>query len=151
MEFAESTVQRSSDRSLSRESAIGIGVAALAVSAMAVDHLVPGDLIAFAVTSALALGLAALLFGRIIPRVKASSEAPSLAARRGILCSLLAVLSIPTLFVGLPFVLGGAGIALGLFARDGGRERLGTAAAVIGAVIVLFSIGVYVVLGGDTE
>ena len=35
------------------------------------------------------------------------------------LCSGLAVLSIPALFIGLPFVLGSAGIALGMLGREG--------------------------------
>ena len=104
---------------------------------MAADHLFRGDPIAFLITSALALGLAALLFGRVIPRIKANPAAPVLAAKRGTLVSLLAVLSIPTLFVGFPFVLGGAGVALGLLGRNGERDRLATAAVVVGALVVL--------------
>ena len=65
-------------------------------------------------------------------------------------CSLLAVLSIPTLFVGLPSVLGGGGIALGLLGRDGERKRLAITAVVVGALVVLFSAGVYAFLG-DSE
>jgi hypothetical protein len=134
---------------LSRETAIGLFACALAVAAMAVDHLIPGDPIAFLVTSALALALAALLFGRLIPRTKASPDSSTVAGRRGIVVSLLATLSIPTLFVGFPFVLGAAGVALGLLGRSG-RRRLATAAMVIGMLVVLFSTGVYVVLG-DSE
>ena len=68
------------------------------------------------------------------------------AARRGIVVSVLAALSMPTLFVGFPFVLGAGGVALGLLGRNGRRHRLATAAEVIGALVVLFAIGVYVVL-----
>ena len=134
-------------RNLSSETRIGLFVGALAVTAMVVDHLIPGDPIAFLVTSALALAVAAAIFGHVIPRTKAKPAASTLAAKRGTLCSLLAVLSIPTLFVGLPFVLGGGGIALGLLGRDGERKRLAIAAVVVGTLVVLFSAGVYAFLG----
>jgi hypothetical protein len=137
-------------RNLSSETRIGLLVGALAVAAMVADHLIPGDPIAFLVTSTLALALAAAIFGHIIPRTKANPAVSTLAARRGMVCSLLAVLSIPTLFVGLPFVLGGGGIALGLLGRDGDRKRLAITAVVVGALVVLFSAGVYAFLG-DSE
>ena len=63
------------------------------------------------------------------------------------LCSGLAVLSIPALFVGLPFVLGSAGVALGLLGRGGDRRRLAVAAITLGALVVLFSVGVFAVQG----
>jgi hypothetical protein len=107
----------------SREAAIGLLACALALGAMAVDHLIPGDPVAFVVTSARALALAAFLFGYVIPRTKASSEPLAAAARRGILVSSLAALSIPTLFVGFPFVLGAGGVALGLLGRGGRRDH----------------------------
>ena len=151
MAVLESTVQGSPERRVVRETAIGLVVSGLALAAMAADHLIPGDAVAFLITSALALGLAALLFGRVIPRIKADPAAPVLAAKRGIVISLLAVLSIPTLFVGFPFVLGGAGVALGLLGRDGERKRLATAAVVIGALVVLFATGAYIAMGGNTE
>jgi hypothetical protein len=137
-------------REIQAETAIGLFACALAVAAMAVDHLIPGDPIAFLLTSVVALALAALLFGRLIPRTKASPESSTVAAKRGILVSFLAILSIPTLFVGLPFVLGASAVALGLLGRSGSRHRLATAAVVIGMLVVLFAIGVYVVLG-DSE
>jgi hypothetical protein len=56
----------------------------------------------------------------------------------------------PTLFVGLPFVLGSAGVALGLLGREGDRPRRAKAAVGAGALVVMFSIGAYVVLG-DSE
>jgi hypothetical protein len=68
---------------LSGEAVMGLLACALAVTTMAVDHLIPGDAIAFLVTSALALVLTALLFGYLIPRTKASSESSMVGARRG--------------------------------------------------------------------
>lgn len=64
--------------------------------------------------------------------------------------SLLAALSMPALFVGFPFVLGAGGVALGLLGRGGDRDRLAVVAVGIGALVVAFSVGVYVVLG-DSE
>jgi hypothetical protein len=143
----ESTLRAAATRSLSTEAAIGIFAGALAVGAMVVDHLIHGDVTAFVVTSAIALTVAAALFGRVIPRTKASADAAVLAAKRGMVCSGLAVLSIPTLFVGLPFVLGSAGIALGLLGRGGDRQRLALAAITVGALVLLFAIGVFAVQG----
>ena len=143
----ESTLRAGAIRSLSTETAIGVFAGALTVGAMVVDHLIHGDAAAFVVTSAIALTVAAALFGRIIPRTKASPAASVLAARRAMLCSGLAVLSIPALFVGLPFVLGSAGVALGLLGRGGDRRRLAVAAITLGALVVLFSVGVFAVQG----
>jgi hypothetical protein len=143
----ESTLQAATTRSRSMETAIGIFAGAIAVGALVVDHLIHGDVAAFVVTSAIALTVAAGLFGRVIPRTKASADAVVLAAKRGILCSCLAVLSIPMLFVGLPFVLGSAGIALGLVGRGGARHRLAIAAITLGALVVLFGVGVFAVQG----
>jgi peptidoglycan/LPS O-acetylase OafA/YrhL len=64
--------------SVSRETAIGIGVTALAVVAMAFDHLdllgddFPADPAAFFISSALCVALAGVAFGIVIPRVKRS-------------------------------------------------------------------------------
>ena len=145
----ESTLARGTG--LSRESAIGIGVTGLAVVAMAGDHLIPGDLTTFAATSAIVLALAAFLFGWIIPRTQADPAGSRLAARRGLVCGLMSVLSIPALFVGLPFVIGGSAVALGLIGRDGERSRMATVALLIGTVVVLFSVGAYAASGGNTE
>lgn len=47
------------------------------------------------------------------------------------------------LWLGLPFVLGGGGIALGLLGRHGERSRLATAAVVLGALVVVFGAIAY--------
>ena len=57
----------------SPQTAIGWLVAALAVGAMALDHLSGGDTIAFVATSAVALAFAAAIFGYLIPRTKANA------------------------------------------------------------------------------
>ena len=144
----ESILQRHTG-DVSTQGAIGIFAGVLAVGAMAVDHLIHGDAAAFLVTSAIALAVTWLIFGRVIPRTKASPAAAVLAAKRGMLLSCLAVLSIPTLFVGLPFVVGSAGVTLGLIGRDGDRRRLATAAITLGALVVLSSVGVFAVQGNS--
>lgn len=134
---------------LSRETWIGFAVTALAVAAMAVDHLMGDDApiledpAAFAISSGLCIALALFVFGRLVPRIKASTESAELAAKRGIVLSALAVVGLPfTLWLGLPFVLGGGGAALGLLGRGGERSRLATVAAVLGAlVVVLGAVG----------
>jgi hypothetical protein len=133
--------------SVSRETAIGIGVTALAVVAMAFDHLdlfgddFPADPVAFFISSALCVALAAVAFGFVIPRVKAGPDPAEPAARRGIVWSVLAVVpGVALVWLGLTFVLAGAGVALGLLGRGGERKRLAAAAIVVGAIGLALSV-----------
>lgn len=130
---------------VSREALIGIGTSAIALVAMASDHLLgdePGleDPAAFAVSSAVVLGLAALLFGVAVPRARA---VPRRAARTALACSALALLGISLLFVGVPFPLAGAGVALGLAANEAGRRASGLAAVALGVLVLAFAIAYY--------
>ncbi len=141
-------------RSLSREAAIGIGVAALAVAAMAVDHLIgtesePGeegglaDPAAFAISSAVSVGLVVLLFGVVVRR--AAREDPVRSGRKALVTSALAVPSVALMFLGVPFAVAGAGVALGLIAREGPRRGLGTVAVVLGALVISVAVVGYAV------
>jgi hypothetical protein len=110
---------------------IGVVATAVAIGAMAADHLLgddPGleDPPAFFVAAGLCILVAILLFGLVLPRT--SEER---AARRGFISSVLAVVSIPLAFLGFFFVLAAGGIALGRM----GEGRLATAAVAIGAVV----------------
>lgn len=133
----------------SRETLIGIGATAVAVAAMAVDHLMgddPGleDPGAFLVAAGLSLGLAAFLFGRVVPRAKAATAPAERAARDGLICSALAIVpGIATLWLGLPFVLAGGGLALGLRARREKPSPRATAAVVVGGLVLVGGAGVY--------
>jgi hypothetical protein len=138
---------------ISRETGIGVAVSALAVGAMAIDHLIgtesepdddPGlaDPATFLISVALSLTLAALLFGVVVRR--GARDDPDRAARKAIACSLLAVPAIALLFLGLPFPLAGAGIALGLLGREGSRRRLATAAVGISALVIALGAGAYI-------
>ncbi|CAN5190026.1 hypothetical protein BH09ACT13_BH09ACT13_01850 [soil metagenome] len=123
---------------VSRAAAIGVAVTALALVAMAFDHLVgddPGleDPVAFAISAALTLITAAIVFGVVVPRAR---HEPDGAAKRGFVLSLVSVLGIALIWLGVTFVLAGGAIALGLVGRRGARARLATAAVVIGLVVL---------------
>lgn len=136
----------------SREAWIGVGATALAIAAMAVEHLMgddPGleDPPAFLVASACSLALAAILFGRVVPR---AGTAPGRRARDGLILSVLAVIpGIATVWLGLPFILAGAGLALGLRAREEERSRRATAAIVISALALIAGTVGYAALAID--
>ncbi len=132
-------------RSLSRESWIGIAVTALALGAMAVDHLMGDDPpiledpLTFAISSILCAALAVLVFARLVPRVKAAPDAGERAAKWALALSALAVVGGPLLFwLGLPFVLAGGGLALGLLGRGSDRRRLALAAVAVGSFVIAF-------------
>ena len=118
---------------------------------MAVDHLLgddPGleDPPTLLLCCGLTLALAAVVFGRVVPRARAGDRRR--AARHGLACSVLALVpGVAALWLGLPFVLAGGGIALGLRARGTGRAA--TAAIVIGGLVLLLGTGLYAVQAVD--
>jgi hypothetical protein len=139
---------------LSRETGIGVAVSALAVGAMAIDHLIgteqePGDEpgladpAAFLISVALSLALAAFLFGVVVRRAVRDDDADR-AASKAISLSLPALPAMALLFLGLPFPLAGAGVALGLLGREGARRRIATTAVVIGVLVIAVGAGAYV-------
>jgi hypothetical protein len=117
---------------------------------MAVDHLFgtddsdderfaePG---VFVGTAAAALIATFLLFRYV---VRPAVDEPERAATRAIACSLLAVLTLPLLFVAAPFPLAGAGLALGLVGREGRRRGLATTALAVGLGVLLLGVAAYV-------
>jgi hypothetical protein len=128
----------------SRETWIGIAATARAVAAMAVDHRMGDDApiledpAAFLLASLLCVSLALFVFGRLVPRTKESQDAPVLAAKRGFALSVVAAVGMFLLFwLGVPFVLGAGGVALGLVGLEGERRRLATAAAILGGLVVV--------------
>ena len=107
---------------LSRQNITGIGVAAAALSAIALaaaNFVGTGDNgggAEYAVTLGGSLLLALALFGWVIPR----TDRP---ARTGLIVGLLAMLSLAAFWSGLPYVLGPAAIVLGLLGRTDFQER----------------------------
>jgi hypothetical protein len=130
-------------RTLARETWIGVGAAALGIGAMAVDHLLEegggfaADPPTFVISAAIVLVATGLLFGRVIPGVKRSAEPANAAITPGFVCSAIGVFTLPlTLWLGFPFPVGAATLALGLIAREGTRKRPALLMAVIGGLVV---------------
>jgi hypothetical protein len=138
---------------ISRETAIAIGVSILAVGAMAIDHLIgtesgadddfPVDLPAFLVGTAVSLALVAILFRVFIP--PAVEAAPERAGRKAIVFSALSVPGLALVFLGVPFPLAGAGIAIGLHGMEAREARLATAAVLLGGAVLVLCVGAYVI------
>jgi hypothetical protein len=123
----------------------------VALAAMAVDHLVGTersddeglvDPTTFVISAALSLAAAALLFAWFVPRER--SRGPDRAARSGLVSSVLAVVpGIAVIWLGIPFVVAGAGVALGLEGRRGSRRSEATAAVAIGALALALGAAAY--------
>jgi hypothetical protein len=127
----------------SRDIAVASAVATFLVAGMAIDHLVgtesdPGedsglaDPGAFVLSTILSLALMAALFLLVVRR----THNPAAAATRGAVCSGLAIPAVVLSFLGLPFPLAAAGIALGLRGRTGEQRRLANADVVVGSLVV---------------
>jgi hypothetical protein len=110
----------------------------LGLAAMAVDHLLgddPGleDPPAFLISAAIILVTAALLFGLVVQRTRDPRRASFIVAA-------LSVLSLPLIWLGVPFAVAPAAIALG----DRGEGRLAIAAIAIGVLVLVLVTGAYV-------
>ena len=135
-----------------RDLVVAVTVSSLLIAALAIDHLIgtdtdpneePGlaDPAAFVLSVVLSLALMAILFLVVVGR----SSTPDDAAKRGALCSVLAIPAVVLSFLGLPFPLAAAGIALGLRGRTGSRRRLATAAIALGSFVIVALCAGYVV------
>lgn len=120
------------------------GVAAAAVSAvvltLANTNLSPGEnggAQEFAVTGAVALAVAAFLFGWYAPR----AERPRRAA---VLTSVLGLVAVPAFWSGLPIVLGAAGAVLGARAFDDRSRTVPALAIALGLLACMLGVGVSV-------
>jgi hypothetical protein len=136
-----------------RTTIVAVTSVLVALAAMAVDHLVGTergedeglvDPTTFTVSAVLSLVVAVLLFGWFVPRER--SRGPGRAARSGLVCSVLAVVpGIAVIWLGFPFVVAGAGIALGLEGRQGPRRSEATAAVAVGGLALALGAAAYVV------
>jgi hypothetical protein len=123
-------------------------VALLALVAMFFDHLLdveegfPADPVAFAISAVVVVVLGLLVFGVVVPRTKAAAAPADRAGKRAFVCGLLALVSVPAIWLGLPFVVAGGAITLGLLGREGANGRLAVAGLALGAlVLVLACVG----------
>jgi hypothetical protein len=127
---------------ISRETAIGILVTAVALVAMVFDHLLgddPGleDPIAFVVSAALTIACAVILFGLVVPRTKRSAAPADRAATRAAFLAVVSFLSISLIWLGVTFPIAGATLALGLLGHSGSRRWLAFAAIVISSLVLV--------------
>jgi hypothetical protein len=119
---------------------------------MAIDHLIgteggDSDLLAdpltFAISVALSGAAALVLFGWVVPR--ATSRGPRRAATIGLVCAVVSVVpGIALLWLGLPFVSAGTGVALGLESWRTEPGRQAAAAVAAGLAVICLGIGLYV-------
>jgi hypothetical protein len=128
--------------SWTRAALIGVGATLLAVLAMVGDHLLgddPGleDPAAFLISAALSVVAAALLFGLVVLR---STSVPERAAKRALVWGAIAVLTLPLIFLGLPYVVAAGAIALGLIGLRSERRRSAFAGIVLGSVVLLLAV-----------
>jgi hypothetical protein len=143
------------DRSVEPNERIVAAVALLvAGGAMAIDHLLGtsegddegalADPAMFAIAIVLSIATAVLLFAWFVPRER--GRGPERAARSGLLCSVLSIVpGIAFLWVGFPFVIAGAGVALGLEGRGSRRRLEARAAVVVGSLLLVFGALGYLV------
>jgi hypothetical protein len=101
--------------------------------------------------AAMAVAVAAVVFGLLVPRGLASLRRGGSGARRWALGhSIVALILIPVFWSGIPLVVGSAGLTLGLAGRRAAAEhgesaKACTSAAVIGLVVALGCVVITVV------
>jgi hypothetical protein len=132
-----------------REAAVALTVAVVSVATMAIDHLFgtegddswPVDPVAFFISTAIALTLIFVLFRFVVAPTRVDSDR---AGKRALLYGVLAVVTVPLLFLAIPFPFAGAAAALGLVGRDGRHRRRATVGVVLGALVVALGLGAYI-------
>jgi len=132
---------------------VGFVALAVAVGTMAVDHLLGTersdddglvDPTMFVISVVLSLAVAVVLFGWLVPRER--RKGPERSARSGLVCSIASVVpGIALVWVGFPFVVAGAGLALGLEGRRGARPVEAGAAVVVGGLVLAVGTVAYAV------
>jgi hypothetical protein len=140
------------NRHLSLTAWVGTASFSVAVVAMAIDHLVgtegdDSDLLAdpltFAISLALSGAAAFVLFGWVIPR--ATSRGPRRAATTGLVCAVVSVIpGIAVLWLGVPFVTAGTGVALGLVSWRSEPGWQAAAAVAAGLAVICLGMALYV-------
>jgi hypothetical protein len=132
------------------ERQIGVAAVALAVIALFFGYVVNndenGDVVGWITASAIAAAVAAFVFLWLIPRAKSDPATTNRPATYGLVTSVLAVIAIPVLWLGLPYVLGAGGAVLGRIGQarstEAGHRRRATAAVIIGILAVVAGIAI---------
>ena len=138
---------------MSREAAVGIA-STLAAAALAVYAVLGGpnvqqhqvDTLPYVI--GFVVVIAAIVFGLVVPWAKQRGQG-NRPATVGLISSVFGLLTIVAFWSGLPLILGGAGIALGLEGQDrsatAGRPGLARTAMIVGALAVVLSVGSIVI------
>jgi hypothetical protein len=139
---------------VSRETWIGLLALVLSIGSMATDHLLgsdPGleDPPAFLIGAGASIVLVVVVFGVVVPRAKRAGA--ERCARVGLVCSLLALLSVAVAWLVPPYVLAAGGIALGLRGREGELKRRATIAIVVGSLAAVLGLVVADTGTGDED
>ena len=122
---------------ITNERVVGPIVGLIMLGAIAVANFVAegenGGPAEFAVSAVVALAVAALLFGRVVPNARESARP----GRTALVLAILAVVTLVVFWSGLPQVLAPAAIVLGVAAP---RSREAVAATVLGSVAYALSL-----------
>jgi hypothetical protein len=110
--------------------AVALGAVAVANFAGSGDNGGAGP---FAICAVISLAVAALVFGRVVPRAKAGSRP----GRTALVLAILSVVSLAAFWSGLPQILAPAAIVVGLARPRSGES---TAAVVLGSVAYALSL-----------
>lgn len=143
-------------RDRTAEKRIGVAATALAVVGLASSYLLQGvldvepgyDVRGFLIGTAVALALAGVLFGKVVPDALRARDEGNRPATVGLVTSVFAFLGIALFWLGVPLVAAGASIALARRAqeraqRSGGRRRANAALA-IAVFVVIATVAVLV-------
>ena len=144
------TEERNTDvRDRTPELRIGIIATGAAVVGLASSYLIQGvldvepgyNIRGFLFGTAVAVTLAAVLFGKVVPGALNRTDDGNRPAKVGLITSLFALLGIAVFWLGVPLVAAGASIALARRGqeraeRSGGRRRATTALAISVFVVV---------------
>ena len=108
-----------------------------------------GDVLGWLIVSVVASWLAAALLLRFVPATTSGGDPVNQPARRGLVLSVLSVITLPVFWTGLPFVFGVPGLVLAAEGRgrapQQGRGGEATAAAVLAVLAVLAIVLAFVV------
>jgi hypothetical protein len=132
-----------SRRTLAAATAVLI-FAALAFGYLSNDDDSEGDVVGWLIVGAVASVIAALLLMRFVPATESDPDGANKPARRALILSLLAVVTIAIFWTGLPFALGVPALALAATGRarapQEGHGGQATAAAVLAAFAIVLAI-----------
>jgi hypothetical protein len=132
-----------SRRTLAAATAVLI-FAALAFGYLSNDDDSEGDVVGWLIVGAVASVIAALLLMRFVPATESDPDGANKPARRALVLSLLAVVTIAIFWTGLPFALGVPALALAATGRarapQEGHGGQATAAAVLAAFAIVLAI-----------